>query len=232
MKQTSPQRAAKFVILLWVKPLVHFGVGAPPILFYFSGESDVHWGYRILTKQKGDHVYPRSLVPASLCITRGCGGFAALRSPERLDLLLPGLLRASHPHGAEGTGELFDRFPGRGPVSLKGCVFFSPTAESFGVSAQIGSGVVRGSSEVRFHEGSTRVPPGFHQGFTRVPRGFHEVLRGLRGGASTKKSTACCWGYHLSLFFLGCEKQGAALTPKRSGLKKHAAQLVWGLVYS
>ena len=62
--------------------------------------------------------------------------------------------------------------------------YFSPTAESFGVSAQIGSGVVRGGPEVRFHEGSTRV----------------EVLRGLRGCASTEKSTACCWGYyHLSL---------------------------------
>ena len=47
--------------------------------------------------------------------------------------------------------------------------FFSP-ADSFGVSAQIGSGVVRGGPEVRFHEGSTRVPPGFHQ----VPRGCHE----------------------------------------------------------
>ena len=84
--------------------------------------------------------------------------------------------------------------------------YFSPTAESFGVSAQIGSGVVKGGPEVRFHEGSTkvdqgstRVPPGFYQGSTRVPAGFHEVLRGL-GGASTRKSTACCWGYHLSLF--------------------------------
>ena len=27
----------------------HFGVGAPPILDYFSGEWDVHWGYGILT---------------------------------------------------------------------------------------------------------------------------------------------------------------------------------------
>ena len=71
-------------------------------------------------------------------------------------------------------------------------LLFSPTAESFGVSAQIGSGVVRGGPEVRFHEGSTRVPPR-----------FHEVLRGLWGGASTKKSTACCWGYHLSFFFGG-----------------------------
>ena len=35
--------------------------------------------------------------------------------------------------------------------------FLSPTAESFGVSAQIGSGVVRGGPEVRFHESSTRV---------------------------------------------------------------------------
>ena len=73
-------------------------------------------------------------------------------------------------------------------------LFFPPTAESFGVSAQIGSGVVRGGPEVRFHEGSTRVPPGFDQGstrfcklrfhegsITRVLAGFREVLRGLRG---------------------------------------------------
>ena len=36
----------------------------------------------------------------------------------------------------------------------------SPTAESFGVSAQIGSRVVRGGREAGFHEGSTRVPRG------------------------------------------------------------------------
>ena len=47
----------------------------------------------------------------------------------------------------------------------------SPTAESFGVSAQMGSGVVRGGAEVRFHGSFTRVPPGFHQGSTRVPPG-------------------------------------------------------------
>ena len=28
---------------------LHFGVGAPPILFDFSGDLDVHWGYRNLT---------------------------------------------------------------------------------------------------------------------------------------------------------------------------------------
>ena len=51
------------------------------------------------------------------------------------------------------------------------CVRCSPTAESVGVSAQIGSGVVRGGPEVRFHQGSTRVPPGFHQGSTRFCEG-------------------------------------------------------------
>ena len=45
---------------------------------------------------------------------------------------------------------------------------FSPTAESFELSAQIGFGVVRGGPEVRFHEGSFhQVPPGFHEGCTR-----------------------------------------------------------------
>ena len=67
-------------------------------------------------------------------------------------------------------------------------ICFSPT----GVSAQIGSGVVRGGPAVRFHEGSTRVPPA-----------FHEVLRGLRGGASTKKSPHAVgditWAYFLSV---------------------------------
>ena len=27
----------------------HFGVGTPPILVYFSGDWDVHWGYGLLT---------------------------------------------------------------------------------------------------------------------------------------------------------------------------------------
>ena len=68
----------------------------------------------------------------------------------------------------QATIQLFERPVASGRVSV---FVFSPTAESFGVSAQIGSGVVRGGPEVRFHEGSTRVPPEFHQ-----------VLRGLRGG--------------------------------------------------
>ena len=55
--------------------------------------------------------------------------------------------------------------------------------------------MVRGGPEVRFHEGSTRVPPWFHrfhQGSTRCCHGC--------GVVRTKKSTACCWGYHLVFF--------------------------------
>ena len=100
-------------------------------------------------------------------------------------------------------------------------ILFSPTAESFGVSAQIGSGVVRGGPQVRFHEGSTRVPPGFHHGSTRVPRGSAScgVVR------AQKHVTACCWGCHLSLFFMGGTlKMGLVpfafllKTPKRGGV--------------
>ena len=74
---------------------------------------------------------------------------------------------------------------------------FSPTAESFGVSAQIGSGVVRGGPEVRFHEGSTRVPRGFHHSSTRVPPEFHQsstrVPPGFHQG-STKVPRGFCEG--------------------------------------
>ena len=62
-------------------------------------------------------------------------------------------------------------------------LFFPTTAESFGVSAH---GVVRGGPEVRFHEGSTRVPPGFHEGSTRFCKDFggehekeHRMLLGI-----------------------------------------------------
>ena len=42
---------------------------------------------------------------------------------------------------------------------------------------------------------------------------FCEVLRGLRGGASTKKSTAC-WGYHLSFFFSRSLKTWAGVSSR------------------
>ena len=63
---------------------------------------------------------------------------------------------------------------------------FSPTAESFGVSAQIGSGVVRVPPGFHqgFHQGSTRVPPGFHQGSTRVPPSSTRVPPGFHQGST------------------------------------------------
>ena len=77
----------------------------------------------------------------------------------------------------------------------KACFSFPPqTAE-----AQIGSGVVRGGPEVRhprgstrFHQGSTRVPPGFHQGFHQVPPGFHQ---GFHQG-STRVPPGFSPGFH------------------------------------
>ena len=102
--------------------------------------------------------------------------------------------------------------PRRRPSSwvFSGSLFpFSPTAESFGVSAQIG--VVRGGLEVRFHQGSTRVPPGpgfaravvvrggsgwfavrFHHGFTRVAPGFHQGFSRV-AQRSTSSARAAGW---------------------------------------
>ena len=68
------------------------------------------------------------------------------------------------------------------------CCVFPPTAGSCGVSAQIGSRVVRGGPEVRFHEGSSRVPPGLHHGSTRVPRGAARAA----GWCEHKNEHRCC----------------------------------------
>ena len=91
---------------------------------------------------------------------------------------------------------------------------FSPTAESFGVSAQIGSGVVRGGPEVRFYKGSTRVPPDFHL-----------VLRGLRGGP----------GHHgLTKFYEGCGvvrgglRQGSTRVPPGFEVRFHETRVQRG----
>ena len=48
----------------------HFGVGAPPILVYFSGDWDVHWGYGLLT-----HGNVFSDVLVCLCISEPCKSF-------------------------------------------------------------------------------------------------------------------------------------------------------------
>ena len=44
------QAGALYVCGCGSKPVEsHFGVGAPPVLVYFSGDWDVHWGYGIFT---------------------------------------------------------------------------------------------------------------------------------------------------------------------------------------
>ena len=87
--------------------------------------------------------------------------------------MLP-LTRASHVGKYLGTGVLsHTQIRANGSIYLYQAFPF--TAESFGVSA-----LVRGGPEARFHQGSTRVPPGFHKGSTRVPPGFPKVLRGLQ----------------------------------------------------
>ena len=72
-----------------------------------------------------------------------------------------------------------------------------------------------------------KVPRGFHQGSTRVPPGFHEVLQGLQGGASTKKSTACCWGYELSLLFFSRGPAKRKEPGKRRGVPKRSSKDAW-----
>ena len=47
----------------------HFGVGAPPILVYSSGDLDIHWGYGFLTH---GHMSTLSMPPfASLSLRYG-----------------------------------------------------------------------------------------------------------------------------------------------------------------
>ena len=116
-----------------------------------------------------------------------------VRKAEGLRLGLKDLLNSSCPFNLKPqTIQLAESRHGGGGFFFwyLGWLVFSPTAESFGVSAQIGSGVVRGDREVRFHEGSTRVPPEFHLVLRGLRGGpglfevrFHEgSLRGLRGG--------------------------------------------------
>ena len=48
----------------------HFGVGAPPILVYFSWDDwDVHWGYRVLTH--GQLYMPLFMEPMGIHLSPG-----------------------------------------------------------------------------------------------------------------------------------------------------------------
>ena len=98
---------------------------------------------------------------------------STLRSTRNTRLRHPGDSR-------KGSGEMV-----QGISSASRFLSFPPTAESFGVSAQMGSGVVRGGPDARFHDSSTRVPQGFHEGSTRFCEGGvvrekeHRMLLGI-----------------------------------------------------
>ena len=92
--------------------------------------------------------------------------------------------------------------------------FFSPpTAESFGVSAQIGSGVVRGGPEARFHEDSTRVPKGFHEGSTRFCEGCGMVRAHFRTYFSGD------WDVHWGYGILAHSQMGPKKRPGTPGTR-------------
>ena len=111
----------------------------------------------------------------SFCLSHLAEGSAAARARER---------RA----GAAAAGGGVDLRSLRPlPARRGGGFVFFPNSWKLGLSLDR-LAVVRGGPEVRFHEGCTR-----------VQRGFNEVLQGLWGAASTKKSTACCWGAYFSV---------------------------------
>ena len=47
--ETLVTKSLKRDMVLGQNQWYHYGVGAPPILVYFSGDWDVHWGYGLLT---------------------------------------------------------------------------------------------------------------------------------------------------------------------------------------
>ena len=53
VKSYRTQRNTNRQVIIWLwlsKPMgSHFGVGAPPSLVDFGGDSDAHWGYGIVT---------------------------------------------------------------------------------------------------------------------------------------------------------------------------------------
>ena len=61
----------------------HFGVGAPPILVYFSGDWDVHWGYGVLTHGHA-LIHPPVLYARLHCLTTESEGSASKSSNVKM----------------------------------------------------------------------------------------------------------------------------------------------------
>ena len=61
----------------------HFGVGAPPILVYFSGDWDVHWGYDLAFDPQPYVFFTKSVERAGLsacCAVADCNVQGTLSS--------------------------------------------------------------------------------------------------------------------------------------------------------
>ena len=68
----SQQRSLFLYLAVGQKQWYHFGVGAPPILVYFSGDWDVHWGVRFgFSPMAISHIEELVLSPVGFVF--GCG---------------------------------------------------------------------------------------------------------------------------------------------------------------
>ena len=104
------------------------------------------------------------MVPGrSARILGGCGAVGDIARAYffRVPRYCVGALLKERPKEALALLALHKQASGQPPLHFRKLCF---PAESFRVSAQIGSGtLVWGGCEVRFHEGSTSAPPGFHE---------------------------------------------------------------------
>ena len=80
----------------------HFGIGAPPILVYFSGDWDVHWGYGVLTHGQMLALKCRNWnCSCSFVLSIACSRFSADRPRHRS--WLPRLRRSDEANEAHSN---------------------------------------------------------------------------------------------------------------------------------
>ena len=135
-------------------------------------------GFPLRPSTKGTRTNSNRHTPCRLLLRQQAGGRSQGPEAPKLQQGQPPVPAPPCPASRTVDASMGD-FPGGEPAHFAGnawgllfyqapFVICSPTAKSFGVSAQIGSGVVRGGPERRFHEGSTRAPP-------RLKRAPHAV---------------------------------------------------------
>ena len=80
----------------------HFGVGAPPILVYLSGDWDVHWGYELDFDPWPNEILSRSKLLNRSFPTRL---FDEAWRTARLQLAMPSSARAKSGNKSRTTGQ-------------------------------------------------------------------------------------------------------------------------------